>query len=76
MVSALVLVNTDFGVENEVLENVKHVNGVEEAHALRGTYDLIVRVKTQSIDKLRDIIKLGIRQIAGVSGSLTLMLIE
>jgi len=76
MVSALVLVNTALGVEDKVLENLKGVEGVEEAHSLCGVYDLMIKVKAKSIDKLKDIIKLGIRQTAGVTSSLTLLLIE
>jgi hypothetical protein len=36
MVSALVLVNTDLDSQDSVLENLKRVDGVEEAHALYG----------------------------------------
>lgn len=76
MISALVLVNTALGVEDKVLENLKGVEGVEEAHSLYGVYDIIIKVKAISIDKLKDIIKLGIRKTAGVTSSLTLLLIE
>jgi DNA-binding Lrp family transcriptional regulator len=76
MISALVLVNTALGVEDKVLENLKSVEGVEEAHSLCGVYDLVIKVKAMSIDKLKDIIKLGIRKTAGVTSSLTLLLIE
>ena len=76
MISAVVLVNIDIGSQNEVIENLKHVEGVEEAHALYGVYDLIVKIKALTVDKLRDVIKLGIRQVAGVNSSLTLILVE
>ena len=76
MISALVLVNTALGVEDKVLENLKGVEGVEEAYSLCGVYDLVIKVKAMSIDKLKDIIKLGIRQTAGVTSSLTLLLIK
>jgi hypothetical protein len=36
MVSAVVLVNTDIGEENKVLESVKNLQEVQEAHALWG----------------------------------------
>ena len=75
MLSALVLVNTA-GVEDKVLENLKSVEGVEEAHSLYGVYDIIIKVKAISIDKLKDIIKLGIRKTAGVTSLVTLLLIE
>ena len=36
MISAVVLVTTDSGSQDKVLENIKLVEGVEEAHALYG----------------------------------------
>jgi translation elongation factor EF-1beta len=33
MISALVLVNTDLGSQDKVIESLKLVEGVEEAHA-------------------------------------------
>ena len=76
MISAVILVNTYIGEENRVLENIKSVEGVEEAHALWGIYDLIVKIKAHSIDKLKEIIKLRLQKFAGVTNILTLMIIE
>jgi DNA-binding Lrp family transcriptional regulator len=76
MISAVVLVNTDLGIQDKVVESVKLVEGVEEAHALYGVYDVLIKIKAISFDKLKDIIKLRIRQIAGVTSSLTLMIGE
>lgn len=76
MVFAVVLVNADVGEENIVLESIKKVSGVEEAHALWGIYDILVKVKANSIDKLKEVIKLGLRQVTGVSGVLTLMIVD
>jgi DNA-binding Lrp family transcriptional regulator len=77
MVSAVVLVNMDLGSSHDkVIENLKLVEGVEEAHALYGVYDLLIKIKALSIDKLKDTIKLGIRQVEGVTSALTLMIVE
>ncbi len=76
MISAVVLVNTDLGSQDKVAENIKLVDGVQEAHALYGVYDLLIKIKAISLDKLKEIIKLKIRNIAGVTSSLTLMVIE
>jgi DNA-binding Lrp family transcriptional regulator len=76
MISAVVLVNTDFDSQDKVIESLKLVEGVEEAHALYGVYDLLIKIKAISIDKLRDITKLRVKQIAGVTSSLTLLIID
>jgi DNA-binding Lrp family transcriptional regulator len=59
-----------------VKESLKLIEGVEEAHALYGVYDLIIKIKAISIDKIKEINKLRIKQLAGVTSSLTLMLVE
>jgi DNA-binding Lrp family transcriptional regulator len=57
MVKAVVLVNTNVGEENKVvLEKIRNVTGVEQAHALWGVYDLIVTLKASSFDRLKEII--------------------
>jgi DNA-binding Lrp family transcriptional regulator len=77
MVSAVVLVNTELGSSQDiVIESLKKIDGVEEAHALYGVYDLIIKIKALTLDKLKEIIKLRIRQTAGVTSSLTLMIID
>ncbi len=76
MISAVVLVTTDTGAQDKVLENIKLVEGVEEAHALYGVYDLLIKIKGNSVDKLKEITKLQIKPIAGVNSYLTLMLVQ
>ena len=74
MISAVVLVNTDLDSQDKVIKNLKLVDGVEEAHALYGVYDLLIKIKANSIDKLKEITKFRIKLIAGVNSSLTLMI--
>jgi hypothetical protein len=46
VISAVVLVNTEVGSSQDiVLQSLKLVVGVEEAHALYGVYDLIIKIK-------------------------------
>lgn len=74
MVSAVVLLNTDLNSQDRVLENLKRVDGVEEAHALYGVYDFLVKIKASSIEDVKHITKSKIKQISGVTSSLTLMI--
>ena len=76
MISAVVLVNTDSNTQDTVLKSLRQVDGVEEAHALYGVYDLLIKIKANSIDKLKEITKLRIKTIAGVKNSLTLMVVQ
>jgi DNA-binding Lrp family transcriptional regulator len=74
MIKALVLVNTELNSQENVLETLKTVEGVEEAHALFGVYDLLVKVKTPSIDKFKNVTKPQIKKASGVTNLLTLIL--
>jgi DNA-binding Lrp family transcriptional regulator len=76
MISAVVLVNTNSNAQDRVLESLKLVDGVEEAHALYGVYDLLVKIKGNSIEKLKEITKSQIKPIAGVNSSLTMMIVQ
>jgi DNA-binding Lrp family transcriptional regulator len=76
MISAVILVNTEMDSQDQVLKSVRAIEGVQEAHALYGVYDLIVKIQTSSIEKIKDINKYGIKQVEGVTSSLTLMLID
>ncbi len=75
MISALMLLNTDISAaQGGILESIKQVEGVQEAHALFGVYDFLVKVKAVSIDELKNIAKAHIRRVAGVNSSFTLMI--
>ncbi len=76
MISAVVLVNTNLDPQKRVIETLRLVDGVEEAHALYGVYDLLIKIKGNSIDKLKEITKLRIKPIAGVNSSMTLMIVQ
>jgi DNA-binding Lrp family transcriptional regulator len=76
MISAVILVNTEFNSENRVIANLRRVEGVEEAHRVYGVYDLFVKVTAISIDRLKEIIVHYIRRIEGVTNSLTLMIVN
>lgn len=76
MVTAVILVNTDIGAQAKVLQSLKKVEGVEDAHALCSVYDLVLKVKAGSTDKLKEIVTSSIRRLSGVSNIMTLLLVE
>jgi DNA-binding Lrp family transcriptional regulator len=76
MPMAYVLLNTEIGAESKVLEALKKIDGVEEAHNLWGIYDIIANIKADSLEKLRNIITKGIGQVEKVNSKLTLVITE
>ena len=73
---AFVLINTEIGSEREILNELKKVKGVEEAYSVYGVYDIIAKVKADSMDELKDIITWRIRKIEKVRSTLTMIVIE
>jgi len=71
--TAFVLIKSDIGVESDVLKEIRKVEGVEEAYALYGTYDILARVSSQSMDDLKQIVTWRIRKLDGITATLTLM---
>jgi DNA-binding Lrp family transcriptional regulator len=76
MPAAIVLINTEVGFEIEVLKEVKKVEGVDEAWAVYGVYDIVARVKADTMDNLKEIMSLGIRRLDKVHSTLTMIIVE
>jgi DNA-binding Lrp family transcriptional regulator len=73
MPMAYILINTEIGSESDVLEKLKKVEGVEEAHNLWGVYDIIASIKAGTMDKLKSIIN---EKIGKVNSKLTMIITE
>ena len=56
MLTALLLVITEKGSETKVLRLLETIEAVEEVYSVCGTYDIVVKIKTQNIDELNKII--------------------
>jgi Lrp/AsnC family transcriptional regulator for asnA, asnC and gidA len=74
--TAIVLLNTDIGSEDEVLEQLSRIDGVIEASVVYGVYDIVVKVRARSIEELKDIITNKIRKLAKVKSTLTMVVVE
>jgi len=76
MPKAFVLINVESGSEENILEEIRKTEGVEEAYFSYGVYDVIAKVKADSMEKLRDTITRKIRTIGRVRSTLTLIMME
>jgi len=75
MPTAFILLNTEIGAENQVLNYLRNIDGVDEAHGLWGVYDLIVNVQAKSMDELKEINK-RISGIGQINSKLTMLVSE
>jgi DNA-binding Lrp family transcriptional regulator len=58
-----------------VLEDIKEIDGVEEAYMVYGIYDICAKIKTEIPQKLKGIVK-EIRSQENVLNTLTLMVVH
>jgi DNA-binding Lrp family transcriptional regulator len=72
MPRAFVLINVESGSEDEVLNEIKSLEGVEEAYFSYGVYDLITRIKSDTMENLKDMVTRKIRTLNKVRSTLTL----
>jgi len=76
MPRAYVLINVESGSEDDVLKELKSVEGVEEAYFSYGVYDLITKIKADTMDKLKEMVTRNIRTLSKVRSTLTLIMME
>ncbi len=75
MQSGFVLLNCDLGAEEYIVEELKQMADIKNAHRTFGAYDVIVEINTkdqQSFDKA----VAGIRKLSRVESTMTLSVIN
>ncbi len=74
-VAAYVLIGTAPGKETAVLKAVEGVRGVTSAEGVTGPYDIIARVEGSDAKALGTTIMTKIRSLAGVTSTLTCVVV-
>jgi len=73
---AFVLINAEIGSEEEVLKELKKVEGVVEAYVVYGVYDVVAKIKADTMDKLKDVVTWHVRRLNKVRSTLTMIVVE
>lgn len=80
MPTAYVLLNSDLGSDESVINEVKEVLASEdlayEVQGVYGVYDIVLKIISDDGEKLRAVITNKIRKISKVQSTLTMMVIE
>lgn len=76
MATAYVLINCELGSEKDTITELKDVDGVAEVHGTFGAYDILAKIESDTVEKLREAITWKIRKIDKVRSTLTLMGIQ
>lgn len=73
---AIVLIQTDVGMESSVLEKLYEHPEVLDVYIVYGIYDVVAIIEAESLEKIREIIINSIRRIEGVRTTTTMIVVE
>lgn len=76
MPTAYVLINCDLGSEDDIIRELKKLQEAVEVSGVYGVYDIIAKIRSDSMDKLRENITWHVRKIDKVRSTLTMIVIE
>ncbi|WP_455364717.1 Lrp/AsnC ligand binding domain-containing protein [[Eubacterium] cellulosolvens] len=76
MPSAFVLINAEIGSEDELLKELKKIPNVREAHTVYGVYDIVVKVESDTMEKLKELVTWKVRRLDKVRSTLTMIVME
>jgi DNA-binding Lrp family transcriptional regulator len=72
LAKAYVLINCDLGSEKIVISSLKETEDVKEAHGTLGLYDIILKIESESEEKIRKIVTEIIRKMPKIHSTMTL----
>jgi DNA-binding Lrp family transcriptional regulator len=70
------MINCEPGSEQQVIDQLKSIEEIEEIQGVVGTYDIVAKIRTPSIEMLREIIILKIRKIQQIRATTTVMCLK
>jgi DNA-binding Lrp family transcriptional regulator len=73
---AYVLINCESGSESIIIRELKRLSQVVEVSKVDGSYDLIAKIKADTVDKVKEVISLKIRGFEQIRTTLTLIAME
>ena len=73
---AFVLITTEIGAMEQVLQDLKNIDDVIETHLLYGVYDIIAIVKADTMRQIKEVISWRIRRIDHILTSQTLIAMD
>ncbi len=72
---AFLLISSEVGQENQVISELQSIPEVKESYAVYGVYDVIAKIEAESMQHLKDVVSLRIRQLDSVRTTLTMVVV-
>jgi DNA-binding Lrp family transcriptional regulator len=71
MVTAYILIQTEVGKAVQVATDIIDITGVQQAQAVAGPYDVIVRAQARNLDELGKLVVARVQAVHGITRTLT-----
>jgi DNA-binding Lrp family transcriptional regulator len=72
---AFLLISAVVGQEDQVIIDLQAIPEVKESYVVYGVYDVVARVEADSLQHLKDVVSLRIRQLDSVRTTLTMIVV-
>jgi DNA-binding Lrp family transcriptional regulator len=71
MVTAYILIQTEVGKAAQVATDIIDITGVQQAQAVAGPYDVIVRAQARNLDEFGKLVVARVQAVHGITRTLT-----
>jgi DNA-binding Lrp family transcriptional regulator len=75
MRSAYVFITAELDLSHDALKDLRKLDEVQEVYLSRGAYDIVAKVRGESIEYIREEVLKRIRNISSVKSTLTLTVV-
>lgn len=75
LVTALLFINAEMGNESAVMELLRRIVGVEEVYLVYGAYDIVAKIRTESMDQFQEIVDNRLRRLKEIRSSTKMIII-
>ncbi len=65
------MINSETGCEWEVINALRKLPGVKEAHLVQGSYDIIACIEAESMEEIKNILSWKIRRLNRIRATRT-----
>jgi DNA-binding Lrp family transcriptional regulator len=72
MVETFVLITCDYGQEEKILEELDKIEEIQVINRLGGPYNILVKINSETIDEINEIVTGQIKTIDKIRHTLTL----
>ncbi len=76
LTTAFVLINAELGKEESLVADLKKIRNVDEVYIVYGVYDIVVKIVSDSLDKVKQTITSQLRRSEKVRSTLTMIVVE